>query len=326
VFLLLAITCVGNLAQSSAQAQSKVTSVLLELTGAIDVAAAGAVVAKSAGLFTREGLEVKIRSVPSEDPLPYTDDQTAVVINVLDASQLLSLRAKGTPLVALAANSLDSTVLFYFRRDRKIQSPADIEDKSVQYDAGLDTGLVFEWFLLKTPIVRSRITEISQPANVKALIDNKIDVLVGHAGVESISLMENRIDFGTLDPRRYGVHTLGTVYAANEKAVRNDAETIIRFLKALIGGWDMVYSDIERSLPIIEAALAPPQSSSASVRFALQQQREFLRPNGSRFGEFSRKRWIDLQEFMLRRRLLKAPLSLRESLDFGLLAEAHRRQ
>ncbi len=55
-----------------------------------------------------------------------------------------------------------------------------------------------------------------------------------------------------------------------------------------------------------------------------EQQREFLRPGGARFGETLRNRWNDLYAFMLQRRLLKRPIDLSRAKDPKLLAEAYR--
>lgn len=295
--------------------------VVVELTGPRDISLAGALVASKEGFFAQQGLS--IRFSPHQERDSRSDDGSTVIVRLQNAHDFLLARAAGAPLVAIAGNYVDSSVTLFFRRDRNIHSAQDLAGKSIGYDPNSDTGLIFEWFLAKNSVSRSTMAERQLDPGLQGLLDNSIDVVLGHSGLDSLALEKAGIDYGTLDPRAYGVHALGTVYVASEANLRQRPETLVRFLRALIAGWDYAYNHPDQTV----ALLASPTDSDAqrnALKRALQQQREYQRPGGVRFGEALRSRWSDLYTFMSQRRLIRTPIDLSKATDTKLLTEAYR--
>jgi ABC-type nitrate/sulfonate/bicarbonate transport system substrate-binding protein len=294
---------------------------VVELDGPRDISRAGALVASKEGFFARQGISVRFSNAQERED--RSDDGSTVIVHLQNARDFLIARAAGAPLVAIAGNYVDSSVTFFFRRDRNIRSAQDLAGKSIGYDPNSDTGLIFEWFLANNPVARSTITERPTNAGLQGLMDNSVDVVLGHSGLDNLELGKAGIDYGTLDPRAYGVHALGTVYVTSESNVRQKPETLVRFLRALIAGWDHAYNDPDQAVLL----LASPSDSEAqrnALKRALQQQREYQRPGGVRIGEALRSRWIDLYTFMSQRRLIRAPIDLSKATDTKLLTEAYR--
>jgi NitT/TauT family transport system substrate-binding protein len=304
---------------TSAVAQTP--SIILQLAGQSDLSAAGAIVASSAGLFAQQGLAVRIE--PVENGGTNFENGSAIVIRLQNAREFLLARAGGAPLVAIAGNEVDSPVTLLFRRNRQIRSEQDLAGKSIGYDFNSDTGLIFEWFLAKNSVPRSRLTELSSNSGPNGIIDNKLDVLVGHLGIDDLALEKAGISYETLDPRQYGVHALGTVYVTTESSLRQNPDALIGFLRALITGWDLVYADIDQAVSMLEPG-ADSKSDRGMLRRALERERELLRPGGARFGEILKNKWSDMYAFMFQRRLIKSPIDLSRATDARLLAEAYR--
>jgi NitT/TauT family transport system substrate-binding protein len=295
-------------------------SIILQLDGQSDTSAAGAIVAAKAGLFAQQGLDLKIERVENGSAI---EDRSSIVVRLQNARDFLIARSVGAPLIAIAGNEVDSSVAFLFRRDRQIRSEQDLAGKSIGYDLNSDTGLIFEWFLAKNSVPRSRITELPTISGSKGIIDNKVDVLVGHLGIDDLALQKAGIAYEALDPRQYGVHALGTVYVTSEASVRQNPEALIGFLRALIAGWDLVYADNDRVLSMIGSE-TDSKSDRDGLRRALERERELLRPGGARFGEALRSRWSEIYAYMFQRRLLKSPIDLSRATDARLLADAYR--
>ncbi|MCK1396160.1 ABC transporter substrate-binding protein [Bradyrhizobium sp. 1] len=315
--------CLGGLAGflRDQACAAETTPVVLQLVDQTDVSAAGAIVALKAGLFAKYGLSVRIENIDGGDASLQKGD--AIVIRLQNAREFLIARAAGVPLVVIASNYIDSSVVFYFRRDRKIRSPDDLVAKKVGYDSKSDTGFVFEWFLGKNSVSRSSLTEVATSAGPSGILDNTLDVLVGHAGVENVAFERNGVDYDVLDPRQYGVHIPGTAYLTTEANIRQNPDAIIRFLQALIAGWDLVYIDLDRTASM----LAPPGSRESEIgllRRSLEQQREFLRPGGARFGEVLKHKWSEIYAYMFQKRLIRSPIDLSRATDQKLLTEAYR--
>lgn len=302
-------------------ADAEASRVFVELVAPRDISLAGALVASKEGFFAQQRLSVRFFNPQERDS--SSDDDSTVIIRLQNARDFLIARATGTPFVAIAGNYLDSSATFFFRRDRNIRSAQDLAGKSIGYDLNSDTGLIFEWFLAKNSVARSTIAERAANPGVLGLLDNSVDVVLGHSGLDDLALEKAGIEYDTLDPRAYGVHALGTVYVTSEANVRQKPETLVRFLRALIAGWDYAYSYPEQAV----ALLALPTDSDAqrnALKRALQQQREYQRPGGVRFGEALRSRWSDLYSFMSQRRLIRTPIDLPRATDTKLLTEAYR--
>ncbi|MGY4615519.1 ABC-type nitrate/sulfonate/bicarbonate transport system substrate-binding protein [Bradyrhizobium sp. USDA 4472] len=294
---------------------------MLQYTGPQAIALAGAMVASKEGFFAQQGISVKFQRRPSGDARP--DDGAAITVYLENARDFLIARASGASSVAIAGNYADSSVAFFFLRNSNIRSEEDLAGKSIGYDPASDTGLIFEWFMQKSSVARSSIIEIPSNPGLKGLVDGKVDVIVGHSGIENLALEKAGLDYGTLDPRAYGVHALGTVYVTSESSIRQSPDALIRFLRALIAGWDFTYDKPDHAVSEI-AALNDGDVDRNLLRRTLEQQREFLRPGGARFGDALRSRWNDLYAFMSQRRLIRTPIDLSKATDTKLLAEAYR--
>jgi ABC-type nitrate/sulfonate/bicarbonate transport system substrate-binding protein len=95
---------------------------------------------------------------------------------------------------------------------------------------------------------------------VGALLDGAVD-LVPLGETDELALNRRGVRYTALKPAEFGVHKLGTVYFASEKAIGENRGVIERFLKALIGGWDKAYDDGPASAAMIagDLGLEPPR-------------------------------------------------------------------
>lgn len=307
----------GQLPQASAASATPIT---LQLADQTEASAAGAIVAQTAGLFAQQGLDVRIERVEGRSAIP--DTGSGIIVRLQNARDFLIARADGAPSVAIAGNQIESPVMFYFRRDRRIRSAEDLAGKSVGYDSGSDTGLIFEWFLARNPVPRSSMTEKSSSSGAKAILDNSLDVQLGHVGVEDRTLEQSGVAFETLDPRQYGIHALGTVYVTTETGIRQNSDALTGFLRALIAGWDLAFDDVDRTVSLMGSTAQGKEREM--LKRAIERQREFLRPGGARFGEVLKNKWSEMYAFMSQRRLIKSPIDLSRATDAKLLAEAYR--
>ena len=82
------------------------------------------------------------------------------------------------------------------------------------------------------------------------------------------------------------MHSAGPVYFVQERSLAK-RRSLERFLIATTDGWNLAYSDSDRTVPMIASAIDPPISRSLIARL-IDAQRGFLRPFGTRFGDWTR--------------------------------------
>jgi ABC-type nitrate/sulfonate/bicarbonate transport system substrate-binding protein len=304
---------------------SEVTAdyVSVRLSGPFGPDFAGEMVALGAGLFVHESLSVTLR--PGDND---TDSLGRVAagedtIGVAGAEHLLTMRAKGAPVVAFAAEFLKTPVAFYALVRSGIRTPFDFVGHRIGYQPGQDTAMIYRAMMDRLQISRSKVQEISVGTDVSPLLDGRVEVLPGHVGVEAYTLTREGINYQVVSPPDYGLHVPGTVYFTTERTIRDHPDIIRRFLRAVIAGWELTYSDEQRSVPMVvaydTAALSPEM-----VSFQLERQRGELRPSGARLGDFDETQWQLLQSILIQQRLLKDPIDLASAITFDFLRDAYR--
>jgi ABC-type nitrate/sulfonate/bicarbonate transport system substrate-binding protein len=298
-------------------------SASVRLDGPFDPRFAGEIVAERAGLFARENLRIELRpGAPDADPIRRVagGDDT---IGVAEAERFLLARGAGVPLVAFAAAYLESPVLLYALETSGIRTPYDFAAKRIGHRPGGDTALIYDAMMTKLQLPRGETREVPAGPDPAPLLRGEIDVWPGHVGTEAYAFKQAGIAANVISPASHGVHVPGTVYFASEKTLRDNPSLVRRFLRAVIAGWQLAYEDDAASIPLIVSSDRTTLTPDL-VRFALAQQREFLRPLGARFGEFDDTRWRSLQNILLQQKLLKQPLDLSRAVTYEFLRDAYR--
>jgi ABC-type nitrate/sulfonate/bicarbonate transport system substrate-binding protein len=296
----------------------------LRLNGPFDPSHAGEIVAAQAGLFARVGLQIElVAGAADTDPIALVASGKDT-IGVVSADRLLLARGKDVPVVAFAAAYLESPVVFYSLEQSGIRTPNDFVGKRIGYQAGQDTALIYDAMLVKLQFPPSMVRRVPVGSDFSPLVNGNVDVWPGHVASESYELSRMGIGYNSISPASYGVHVPGTVYFALAKTIRDNPTVIRRFLQAIVGGWELTYSDYATSVPLI-ASFDAGTLTPDLIRFKLEQQREFLRPFGARFAEFDQTRWRSLQDILLQQKQLKEALDLSKIVNFDFLRDVYQR-
>lgn len=305
------------------KAASAPLSVSLRLKGAFDPEFAGEMVAARAGLFEREGLRVELKAGNAEANSVHLVSSGIDSFGVGGAEIFLAARAEGAPIVAFAAAYSESPVAFYVREKSGIHTPNDFFGKRIGYQPGHDTAMIYQALMAKLHYSRGEVREVRVSSDVTPFLSGAVDVWPGHIGAEAYFLKQKGLGYNALTSADYRVHVPGTVYFTTEGTIREQPDLVRRFLRAVIVGWELTYSDEVTSIPLI-ASYDPAALSPERIRFTLQQQRELLRPLGARFGESDDTHWRSLQDILVQQRVIKEPTELSRAVTFDFLRDAYR--
>jgi ABC-type nitrate/sulfonate/bicarbonate transport system substrate-binding protein len=317
---------VGPSTRSEAS-RSAVRSALMSvrLEGAFDPKFAGEMLAFSAGLFDQQELRVELRPADVDDDPIELVASGADQIGVTSGEKFLLARARGVPVVAFAAGYLKSAVVFYSLRESGIRAPADFVDRRIGYQPGRDTAVIYEAMMARFFYSRSKVHEIVVDTDIAPLLARNVDVWPGHIGAESYAMERQGIRYNVIDPGDHGIHWPGTVYFAQERTLREQPDQIHRFLRAVLAGWELAYADKEKAIPVI-SAFDSAHLTPEFVRFKLEQQRDFLRPLGVRFGEFDEAQWRSMQDMLLNQKIMTDSVDLSKAVSFDFIRDAYRRR
>jgi ABC-type nitrate/sulfonate/bicarbonate transport system substrate-binding protein len=292
------------------------------LNGAIDSSVAGAIIALNEGYFGEAGLDVRIVEGTAQDQSTAFVANNPRAIGIASVFDFLRARAAGQRLVVFASAFTRSPITFYVRHDSNIRSVADFAGKTVAYDAGQPTAIVFDALLAQNGVSKSTIKEVSQSRTASALVSHMIDILPGEIGQESRLLDQLGQPFDQINPDAFGLHLPGSVYFTSEDTLRDYPDLVPKFLRAVIQGWDTAYQKKTEALRIIAAALQVPDIDS--IRLTLDQQRPLLRPSGIRSAELDPIFLNSALSILVQQRLIKNPPRLADAINYEIVRNIYR--
>jgi ABC-type nitrate/sulfonate/bicarbonate transport system substrate-binding protein len=297
-------------------------TIIYHLDGAINPSEAGAIIALNKGYFAAAGLDVRIVEGTAQKPSTAFVADKPRAIGVASVFDFLKARAAGQRLVVFASAFTRSPITFYVRHGSNIRSVADFAGKTVAYDAGHPTAIVFDALLAQNRLSKSTIKEVSGSRTVSALVSHAIDILPGEIGRESRLLSRLGQPFDQINPDAFGLHLPGSVYFTNEDTLREHPDLPRKFLRAVIRGWDTAYRQDAEDLRAIAAAVQIPDIDS--VRLALDLQRPLLRPSGIRSAELDPIFLNSALSILLQQRLITTPPRLADAINFEITTDIYR--
>lgn len=303
---------------------SDVSSVRIHLMGSFGAEFAGEMLAVRSASQKGDVRRFQLREgVNSEEAIASVangDD----MIGVARADSFLEARGKGVPIVAFAASFIESPVAFYVLKRSGLRGAQDFAQMWIGRRVGDDTEVSFDALVAKLGLPRSTMHEVPVRSDVAMLTRGDVEVWPGHVGKDDYALTKLGSDYVAVDPGSYGVRLPGSVYFASERTLQEHPQLILNFLRNVIAGWGLAYADTSLSAPMI-AAFDYERLTPDSVRFALERQRDSVRPISARYCEFDELHWRSLQEILLRQRLLDQPVDLSLAVNYQFLKEAYRK-
>jgi ABC-type nitrate/sulfonate/bicarbonate transport system substrate-binding protein len=293
---------------------------LLLLDGGLAPRFAGEIAAYRKGLLPRH---VSLR-VDGNEPDFVADVTRRGAIGVTTGARFLAATWRGVPATAFAASFLETPTVILTLESSGLRRPLDLIDKRIGTRRGSESDIVVDAVLSQQGLPRSRILKIDGQDSLAALRDGKVDAIVTTIDRIPEPSDPGFIRLNRMAPQDYAIHVPGLVYFTATKTLQVQRTEVLEILEALLDGWNFVYSDFARSVPVIVAG-DPSRLRAERVQFELEQQRELVLPIGGRVGDYDDSRWRTLRDILIFARIGEETVPLAQSVDYQLLREAYRR-
>jgi NitT/TauT family transport system substrate-binding protein len=258
-FLKLAAAAAATLALSTAAyAQDKVT---LQLKWVTQAQFAGYYVAKDKGFYKEAGLDVTIKPGGPDiaPPQIIAGGGADVIVEWMPAA--LAAREKGVALVNIAQPFKRSGMMLTCRKDTGIASPADFKDKTLGVWFFGNEYPFMAWMAklgLKTDGSAGGVKVIKQGFNVDPIIQKQADCVSTMTYNEYWQVIDAGIPADQLVTFNYtdqGVNTLEDGLYVMEDKLKDPkfAETMAKFVKASMKGWDYARANNDEAAAIVLA-------------------------------------------------------------------------
>ncbi|MCK1294846.1 ABC transporter substrate-binding protein [Bradyrhizobium sp. 30] len=281
---------------------------------------AGELIALKQGFFTSQ---IALR--------PHSDDPNFVetiarehAIGVTSGQKFLLAAWRGVPVTAFAASFLDTSIAIFTLESSGLRRPPDLVGKRVGYRKASEGDVIFDAMMAQLGLPRSQVTKVADRDSFDALRGGEVDAIIAALDDQPSPSGAGYLRLNVIKPQDYGIHVPGLVYFASNDLIHDRPSIITDVLQGLIRGWQFVYSDYARSVPVL-AGLAPERLGPDRLKAELQQQRSLILPTGGRIADYDESRWRTLRDILMFAKLGEEEVPLAQVVNYQFVRDVYRR-
>ncbi|MFN8453503.1 MAG: ABC transporter substrate-binding protein [Anaerolineae bacterium] len=306
-----------NSTNQSAAAAVPNTPVTVQLAWVDSSEYAGFYVAEEKGYYANENLTVTLNELGDASPI---DQVTAgkADFGITSADNLLSARAKGAPIVAIATIFQRSPVAFVSLAEKNITRPQDLIGKKVLVHFEGTTGLVYYALLASQGIAPTEVEGVARTDfGNQPLLDGQVDVMDAFITNQPVQLARAGHQVNAILASDYGIDIYANIIFTSEATLANKPELVEHFLRATIQGMQSVLQD-----PKGAVALAVARNSDLNLEAeteSMNRSLPLLNPAGGRPGAMRPEDWEITHHILLDQGILDKPLDIKAAYNLSFL-------
>lgn len=288
------------------QKQLKKVRVLLDWTP--NTNHTGVYVAQKRGYYQEQGLDVEIVQ-PSEGGTSQLVAAGQGEFGFSYQEELTVARTKGVPVVALAAVIQHNTSGFASPLDKGIKTPKDFEGKKYGGWGSPAEEAMIKALMNREKADSGQVEMINiGAADFFSSVRKDIDfawIYWGWAGVES-ELKGMPLNFIRLIDYSDALDFYSPVLVAAEDMIKNDPDTVSRFIKATVKGYeDCIREPRETGQILLDSV--PELNRDLVMNSQVYLAKEY-RADAPAWGQMSEQRWKNYADWMFAQGLIEKPL------------------
>ena len=195
---------------------------------------AGLYAADRNGYYAAEGLKVNlIQGGPSVDLEKGVLEGTAQ-FGVDGADALITARANGNPVRAIAVIYRRSPLVFMTLADSGITKPQDFAGKTVQADTG---AITLHAMLANVGISSGQYHEVNLGTDLGPFYSGQVQVWNAYIYNEVLMAQSQGYKVNIIYPDDYGIHFYSDTLYSTDKYIAANPDLVLRFLRATLKGW-----------------------------------------------------------------------------------------
>jgi signal transduction histidine kinase/ABC-type nitrate/sulfonate/bicarbonate transport system substrate-binding protein len=211
---------------------------------------AGYYIAKEKGFYEDQGLDVTIK--PFEFGLNIPKDVSLGKVDFAVGRETLLLeRKKEQKIVALYSLFQATPLILLTTKESNINSVKDFRGKTIMTTIDDASEVSLKSMINSNNVKIDELNFIKHTHNINDLINKKTDVISAYISKAPFELKENNIEYNVFDPKKFGFDMYSDFLYTSEKLLNSDINTVDKFKKASLQGWEYAYSNIEEASDLI---------------------------------------------------------------------------
>lgn len=283
---------------------------------------AGLYVAERKGFYRREGLVVEHRPWQVGAPSPIEQVVSgAATFGITSQTQFLVDRAKGAPIVAIAAIYQKSPVGFFALKSSGIKRPQEFAGKTIAYAPTHEIHLKAMFRRLGLDL--SSLRRVPYGFDLTPFYKGEVAVWAGYIMNQPVDARLAGHEVTIIFPDDYGVHTYDDIVFASEETIRRRPDLVERWLRAALEGWRYA---VERPDEATEITLQVDPTRRREKELAmLLASIPLIHTGQAPLGGMSREVWAEAMAILLDQKILPRPVALDEAYTTRFLDRISRR-
>lgn len=230
------------------------TAVSMQLGWLLDNGQLGEAVAIGKGWYADNGLSVNITpGGPSIDGLTMVAGGRSQIGQISSSPSLMLASSQGIPTRAFAVGVQEHPYGFFSKSDKPVREPKDLIGKTVGTQA---TGqILLSALLAANKIDPADVKVVVVGSDVTPLTTGRVDVWTGWVS-NVAALRPLGTDYQVMRLWDAGIQLYANPYYTTDQMLKNDKETLTKFLAASAEGWKYAKENLKESVDFL-VKLAP---------------------------------------------------------------------
>lgn len=205
------------------------------------------------GYYKEVGLDVKIGEGTGSGTTAKLVGTGSDDIGLVDSASVASSVAEGIEIKIVAPVYAVNGFGIITLEGSGIESPKDLEGKKVGIATGDGPSKLFAAVAGASGVDDSKISYVTMDSNSKitALINGQVDAILGGADNEAVTIKNMGNDVKVLRYSENGAATVGLSVIASEDYIKNNADTIKKFISATMRAWNEARDNAEETVGYI---------------------------------------------------------------------------
>jgi NitT/TauT family transport system substrate-binding protein len=232
----------------SKAATQALTPITIQLKWLHQAQFAGLYAADQNGYYAAEGLKVSfIEGGATVDLEKSVLDGTAQFGDI-GADTLITARADGKPLRAIAVIYRRSPLVFMALANSGITRPQDFVGKTIQADTG---AITLHAMLAKVGISSDQYHEVNIGTDLEPFYSGQVQVWNAFINNEVLTAQSEGYKVNLIYPDDYGIHFYSDTLYATDNYIAANPDLVLRFLRATLKGWTYAIENPNLVAPMV---------------------------------------------------------------------------
>jgi len=281
----------------------ELTPVSLQLKWSHQFQFAGYYAAKKLGYYKEEGLDVELHDFFHTDTVVNKVVSGKADFGIGD-STILAEFVNGQPIVALSAIAQENPLALFVKKSSRITKPSGLIGKKVMFDKAGMGGAAIQAMLSKQNIGPSKYTHIEHSYNYKGLIDGTVDAISGYLSDSTYFYKSHNLPINIIKPQSYGVDFYGDILFTSQKMLKQDPETVKKFRRASLKGWEYAVSHSDEVINLILSKYNKTLTKD-ELNFEAQEIIKLMGYPVIEIGHMHQQRWAHIADIFLKQGMIK---------------------